>query len=126
MRLYYRYVYSVVGGRCVFLMATGMFSLQGEVSMTKSIYVGNLPYSATEDELRTAFSQHGNVHSVKLITDRETGKPRGFAFVEMDAQDADGAVEAMNGHQMGGRPLRVNLAQERAPRGGGGPGRPRR
>lgn len=105
-------------------MATGMFSLQGEVSMTKSIYVGNLPYSATEDELRTAFSQHGNVHSVKLITDRETGKPRGFAFVEMDAQDADGAVEAMNGHQMGGRPLRVNLAQERAPRGG--PGRPRR
>lgn len=97
--------------------------------MTKSIYVGNLPYSATEEELRTAFSTHGTVHSVKLITDRETGKPRGFAFVEMDPQDADGAVEAMNGHQLGGRPLRVNLAQERAPRGGGGGGpggRPRR
>ena len=92
--------------------------------MTKSIYVGNLPYSATEEELQTAFSAHGTVHSVKLITDRETGKPRGFAFVEMDPQDADGAVEAMNGFQMGGRPLRVNLAQERAPRGGSG--RPRR
>ncbi len=82
----------------------------------KSIYVGNLPFSASEDELRTMFSSYGNVQSVKIVTDRDTGKPRGFAFVQMDADRAATAVQELNGRQMGGRTLRINEAQERAPR----------
>ncbi|MDR3043682.1 MAG: RNA-binding protein [Desulfovibrio sp.] len=84
--------------------------------MSKSLYVGNLPFSASEDEIRDLFSQHGQVLSVKLISDRETGRPRGFGFVEMEAADANGAVEALNGYSFGGRALKVNEAQPRAPR----------
>jgi len=84
--------------------------------MAKTIYVGNLPFSATEDEIRDLFAQHGTVHSVKLITDRETGRPRGFGFVEMDDAEADTAIEALNGTEMGDRALRVNQAKEREPR----------
>jgi RNA recognition motif-containing protein len=89
------------------------------------IYVGNLPFSATESEVRDLFSQHGTVESVALPTDRETGRPRGFGFVEMPQADAQKAIGALNGFQMGGRALRVNEAQDR-PRmgGGGGGGRP--
>ena len=92
--------------------------------MTK-IYVGNLPFSATESEVRDLFAQHGTVDSVALPTDRETGRPRGFGFVEMPQADAQKAMQALNGFNMGGRPLRVNEAQDR-PRtgGGGGGGRP--
>jgi RNA recognition motif-containing protein len=90
--------------------------------MTK-IYVGNLPFSATESEVRDLFAQHGTVESVALPTDRETGRPRGFGFVEMPQADAQRAMQALNGHNMGGRPLRVNEAQDR-PRTGGGGGRP--
>ena len=82
-----------------------------------SIYVGNLPFSASEDEIRALFSPYGNVESVKLITDRETGRPRGFGFVEMSASDANSAIQALNGKDMGGRPLRINQAQERQERG---------
>ncbi len=81
-----------------------------------SIYVGNLPFSATEDEVRAHFEAFGTVHSVKMIADRETGRPRGFGFVEMDQEAAAAAIQALNGKDMGGRPLRVNEAQERAPR----------
>ena len=84
--------------------------------MSKSIYVGNLPWSATEDEVRSLFANHGNVSSVKLVSDRETGRARGFGFVEMDDADAPVAVEAPNGCNFGGRTLRVNEAQPRAPR----------
>lgn len=84
--------------------------------MMKTIYVGNLPFSATEEEVNALFSRHGTVHSVKLITDRDTGKPRGFGFVQMEKSDADTAIEALNGTDMGGRSLRVNEAQERKPR----------
>ena len=89
----------------------------------KKIYVGNLPFSTGEDELRATFEQHGQVTSVSVITDRETGRPRGFAFVEM-AEDAaaDKAIEALNGSEMGGRSLTVNEARPREPRGGGGGG----
>ena len=80
--------------------------------MTK-IYVGNLPFSANENEVRDLFSQHGTVESVSLITDRETGRPRGFGFVEMSRADASRAIQALNGKDLGGRPLRVNEAQER-------------
>lgn len=90
--------------------------------MLKSIYVGNLPYTTSEEELHTMFGSHGTVHSVKLITDRETGRPRGFAFVEMDPDAAQAAIDALNGKDIGGRPLRVNLAQEKPTR----PQRPRR
>jgi RNA recognition motif-containing protein len=90
-------------------------------AMTK-IYVGNLPFSATETEIRELFGQHGTVESVSLITDRETGRPRGFGFVEMSRADASSAIEKLNGKDMGGRPLRVNEAQERTAGGGGGGG----
>ena len=85
------------------------------------LYVGNLPFSADEDAVRQLFSQHGTVDSVALIMDRETGRPRGFAFVEMPKADAARAMQALNGHDMGGRPLKVNEAQDK-PRGGGGGG----
>jgi len=87
------------------------------------LYVGNLPFSTTEDELRTLFERHGAVRSVSVITDRETGRARGFAFVEFEeASSADAAAQALNGTDLGGRPLRVNEAFERERRGGGGGG----
>ncbi|WP_027183560.1 RNA recognition motif domain-containing protein [Desulfovibrio inopinatus] len=84
--------------------------------MATSIYVGNLPWSTTEDELSDLFSQHGEVISAKIITDRETGRSRGFAFVEMEKPDADEAINALSGVDFGGRILKVNEAQPRAPR----------
>lgn len=84
--------------------------------MIKTIYVGNLPFTATEDEVRGLFSKHGTVHSVKLVNDKETGKPRGFGFVEMEGSAAQAAISALNGTQFGGRGLRVNEAREREQR----------
>ena len=84
--------------------------------MSKSLYVGNLPWSATEEEVQNLFTPHGKVLSVKLISDRETGRARGFGFVEMDDADAATAVQALDGASFGGRTLRVNEAQPRAPR----------
>ena len=90
------------------------------------IYVGNLPFSATEAQVRDLFAQHGAVESVALPADRETGRPRGFGFVEMPQAEAAKAIEALNGFSMGGRQLRVNEAQDRPrgphPGGGGRPG----
>ena len=88
--------------------------------LTKNIYVGNLPFSATEDEVRELFGQHGEVMSCSLPTDRETGRPRGFGFVEMSDADGEKAIQALNGHSMGGRDLNVNEARPRESRGGGG------
>ncbi len=88
--------------------------------MAKRIYVGNLSYSTTEDELRELFSKHGNVESINLIIDRDTGRSRGFAFVEMDQSGADAAISALNGQDLGGRSLRIDEARERG--GGGGRG----
>ena len=90
--------------------------------MGKRLYVGNIPFSTTEEDLRDLFSKHGTVESVNVITDRETGRSRGFAFVEMDPSAAEAAVQALNGTDMGGRSLRVNEAHERRPGGGGGGG----
>lgn len=84
--------------------------------MSKSIYVGNLPWSATEEQVRDLFAEHGNVLNVKLVSDRETGRARGFGFVEMDDADAENAIEALNNFSFGGRTLRVNEAKPRAPR----------
>jgi RNA recognition motif-containing protein len=83
------------------------------------IYVGNLPFTATDTEIRTLFSQHGTVESVSLPTDRDTGRPRGFGFVEMNQADAARAIQNLNGQDLGGRTLRVNEAQDK-PRGTGG------
>ena len=88
--------------------------------MSKRIYVGNLPYSATEEEVRELFSQHGEIISVAMITDRETGRFRGFCFVEMEDAEADAAIAALNEQDMGGRPLRVNEARPREDRGRSG------
>jgi RNA recognition motif-containing protein len=85
--------------------------------MAQKLYVGNLPYSVTSDELQALFSQHGEVESVNVITDRETGRARGFAFVEM--QNAQAAIDALNGQELGGRALNVNIARDRQDRGGG-------
>lgn len=85
--------------------------------MTK-LFVGNLPFSATESEVRELFEQHGKIESLALINDRETGRPRGFGFVEMSNADASRAMQQLNGYQFGGRALKVNEAQARndAPR----------
>ena len=82
-----------------------------------NIYVGNLPFTATEDEVREAFAAYGEVLSVKLINDRETGRPRGFGFVEMKSKDeGTAAIAGLNGTNMGGRPLRINEAKPREQR----------
>jgi len=82
----------------------------------KSIYVGNIPFSASEDDLQDLFATYGEVTSVKFINDRETGRFRGFAFVEMDDAAALAAIEALEGSEMGGRTLKVNEARPREPR----------
>jgi|SRR5579864_8438045 cold-inducible RNA-binding protein len=100
----------------------------------KNLYVGNLPHSTTEAELRTTFEAHGAVEKVSIVTDRETGRSRGFGFVEMtNASEADKAVAALNGTELGGRALTINEAKPKADRprssgqrsagGGGGRGR---
>ncbi len=86
------------------------------------IYVGNLPFSASESDVRALFAQHGTVENVSLPTDRETGRPRGFGFVEMSQADAARAIQNLNGYSMNGRPLRVNEAQDKPRTGGGRPG----
>jgi RNA recognition motif-containing protein len=80
--------------------------------MTK-LYVGNLPFTATEDTVRALFASHGSVEKLALINDRDTGRPRGFGFVEMPHEDATRATQALNGTDFGGRPLKVSEAQER-------------
>jgi RNA recognition motif-containing protein len=91
--------------------------------LSKKLYVGNIPFTTTDGDLRSLFETHGAVTSVKVITDRETGRSRGFAFVEMDdATAAANAIRALDGSQMGGRSLRVNEAQDRREGGGGGGG----
>ncbi len=92
--------------------------------MTK-LYVGNLPFTATEDAVRNLFSKHGSVEKVSLINDRDTGRPRGFGFVEMAQADASRAMQALNGVDFEGRALKVSEAQDRE-RSGGGRGGPRR
>ena len=87
----------------------------------KKIYVGNLPFSATEEQIRELFSKHGTVQSVSLVNDRETGRPRGFGFVEISDEGLEPAIKALNGYEMDGRALKVNEAQDK-PRGGGGGG----
>ena len=92
--------------------------------MTKNLYIGNLSYSTTSEDLQTAFEQFGTVTSAKVVSDRMTGRSRGFGFVEME-DGGDAAIEGMNGKELQGRVLTVNEARPRAdrPSGGGGGGR---
>src|SRR6201996_6186891 len=91
--------------------------------MNTRLYVGNLSFNTTADGVRTAFEQFGTVSDVHLVTDRETGRARGFAFVTMGSPDeAAKAIQGMDGKTVDGRPLRVNEAEERQQRGGGGGG----
>jgi len=89
----------------------------------KKIYVGNLSFDTTEDDLRQLFTEHGAVESIKLITDRQTGQSRGFGFVEMAPTAADTAISALNGTSLGDRSLTVNEARPRRD-GGGSDSRP--
>ncbi len=85
-----------------------------------NIFVGNLPYQTTEDELRAAFGEYGAVDKVSLIRDRDSGQPRGFAFVEMpNSSEAANAIQGLNGRELNGRALNVNEARPREERGGG-------
>ena len=91
--------------------------------MGKRIYCGNLSFKSTEDDVRNLFSQHGEVTDVHIVMDRETGRSRGFAFVEMATEEAaKAAIKATDGQRLGDRPLKVNEAQPREERGGGGGG----
>ncbi|HCW76790.1 MAG TPA: RNA-binding protein [Candidatus Marinimicrobia bacterium] len=81
----------------------------------KTIYVGNLPFSASEDDIRNVFAEYGEVLTVKLITDRETGRPRGFGFVEMDEEPGKKAIAGLQDYSLDGRTLQINEARERKP-----------
>lgn len=92
--------------------------------MSSKLYVGNLSFDSTEADLKDLFGRHGSVESVAVITDRETGRARGFAFVEMsEASAAQDAIRALDGTDFGGRSIKVNEAQDRRGGGGGGRGR---
>jgi RNA recognition motif-containing protein len=95
--------------------------------MSSKLYVGNLPFTATEEQIRELFAQYGEVESVELLTDRETGRPRGFGFVQMDSSAAQEAITGLDGKDLGGRPLRVNEARAKTdrPRGDRPPRRDR-
>ena len=94
-----------------------------EYSEVTKLYVGNLPFTATEDSVRALFAPHGTVEKISLVNDRDTGRPRGFGFIEMSNADASRAMQALNGQDFGGRALKINEAQDRAAGGGGGPRR---
>jgi RNA recognition motif-containing protein len=81
--------------------------------MVKTLFVGNLPFNVTEEEVSGLFKEHGTVQSVKIIKDRETGRSRGFAFVEMEAEEAQKAIQALDGTELEGRALRINEAKEK-------------
>jgi cold-inducible RNA-binding protein len=91
--------------------------------MPKKIYVGNLSFQTTESDIREAFEQFGAVESVAIITDRDTGRSKGFGFVEMSEEDANKAIAKLNGFELGGRALTVNEAKPMVKRDGGGGGR---
>ena len=95
--------------------------------MSKRLFIGNLSFETNELELRDLFTQNGTVVDLKVVTDRETGRSRGFAFVEMSSQDeANTAISELNGREFGGRTIKVNEAEERGARAGSGSGGQRR
>ena len=98
-------------------------TLSQEENLNKKLYVGGLPYSVTDEQLRELFAAHGTVESATVITDKFTDRSRGFGFVEMSTQEeAEKAIAALNGSQMGGRSLTVNVSKPREDNGRGGGG----
>jgi cold-inducible RNA-binding protein len=94
--------------------------------MGKKIFVGNLPFATTDEDLERLFSQYGSCESARVITDRDSGRSRGFGFVEMSSnEEADRAIEELDGHELSGRSINVSEARERSTGGGGGGGRRR-
>jgi RNA recognition motif-containing protein len=91
--------------------------------MLVKLFVGNLPWSVSDDDLARVFSPHGEVQSARVITDRDTGRSRGFGFVEIDVDDVAAVIRATDGQDLNGRPLRVNESEDRNRGGGGGGGR---
>ena len=105
-------------------MASAELSRTVYKAMSTKLFVGNLDFKVTENDLQDAFAAHGTVVEANLITDRTTGRPRGFAFVTMSSpEEAQKAIDALNGKELGGRALNVNVAREREERSGGGGGR---
>jgi cold-inducible RNA-binding protein len=103
------------------MTAVSVEHAKGRIEMGRRLYVGNLSYGTTEMGLRELFGQMGTVADAKVVMDRETGRPRGFAFVEMSSdQEAQQAIEQLNGREVDGRAINVNEAQERSGGGGGG------
>lgn len=100
---------SVIGG----ILVTTHFSVKTSSGKVESIFVGNLAFKASARALRELFEDYGEVHAVRLMTDRQTRRPRGYGFVEMDARDAKQAIAALNGSEFYGRELKVNVANER-------------
>ena len=98
------------------------FSLEREFELTKKIYVGNLSFAATEDQVRDLFSEFGDIQSLAMINDRDTGRFRGFAFVEMEDSAANAAIKALNGKEVDGRALNAHEARPKEERPGGGGG----
>jgi len=98
-------------------VADNFYFLFENFLMTK-LYVGNLPFTVTEEAVRNLFAPHGTVEKISLINDRDTGRPRGFGFVEMSNADASRAMQALNGQDFSGRPLKINEAQDK-PRSSG-------
>ncbi len=90
------------------------------MAQQNKLYVGNLPYTADEDQLRDVFAPYGEIEELALIMDRETGRPKGFAFITFKTQQAAETALEQNGKNLGGRPLKVNIAVEKASRGGRG------
>jgi len=97
--------------------ATRRNGIRRGLELAKTLYIGNLPFTTTEDELRELLAQHGSVESVKLISDRHTGRPRGFGFADMDQAGAEAAISALDGQDFGGRTIHVTEARERRPAG---------
>ena len=98
----------------------GNFSFWRKFKLSKKLYVGNLSFDTTEEQVRGLFAEHGAVESVAMITDRDSGQFRGFCFVEIEASAANAAIKALDGHSIEGREIRVNEAKPREERSGGG------
>jgi RNA recognition motif-containing protein len=107
----------IIEPKYVYTVSVRLVSLQSEKEIMSKIYVGNLPFTASEDDIRQLFAPYGNVTSVSLITDRETGAPRGFGFVEME-EGAREAISALDNRELSGRNLKVNEAKPKENSGG--------
>ena len=102
--------------QCATVLVAARFEAGNERATAINLYVGNLPFSTTSDDLANLFAKVGAVTSAQVVTDRETGRSRGFGFVEMGDEDARKAIDELTGTQLGGRPITVNEARPRAPR----------